>query len=102
MAAPLEIGPDSLLALQAFLLNPAYSGLVVLVDENTAHYCYPTLKPILPPHALIRIPSGERHKTLETCTVIWEELTRVEADRYTLLLNVGGGVIGDMGGFCAA
>jgi 3-dehydroquinate synthase len=52
------------------------------------------------PH-LIRIPAGERHKTLDSCRYIWEQLFAAGAGRNWCLLNLGGGVIGDMGGFCA-
>ena len=51
---------------------------------------------------IIIIPPGEINKTLETCQHIWSELMRMNADRKSLLINLGGGVIGDMGGFCAS
>jgi 3-dehydroquinate synthase len=51
---------------------------------------------------MINIASGERHKDLNTCIGIWEEMTDHHMDRNSLLINLGGGVIGDMGGFCAA
>lgn len=81
--------------------------VAVLVDENTKKNCYPILDAIfesakLPKPLLIEIPAGEIHKTLETCTHIWYELTQNHFDRKAILLNLGGGVIGDMGGFCAA
>ncbi len=81
--------------------------VAVLVDENTKKNCYPILEAIfesakLPKPLLIEIPAGEIHKTLETCTHIWYELTQNHFDRKSILLNLGGGVIGDMGGFCAA
>ena len=80
--------------------NP--SSLAVLVDSNTARYCYPLVKPLLPKHTLIRIPAGETHKHLGTCQTIWAALTKANVDRHGLMLNLGGGVVGDMGGFCAA
>lgn len=80
--------------------NP--SSLALLVDNHTARYCYPLVKPLLPKHTLIRIPAGETHKQLATCETIWGALTRANVDRHGLLLNLGGGVVGDMGGFCAA
>lgn len=81
--------------------------VAVLVDENTKRDCYPILYKVfenanLPKPLLIEIPSGETYKTLETCTHIWYELTQNHFDRKAILLNLGGGVIGDMGGFCAA
>jgi 3-dehydroquinate synthase len=74
----------------------------VLVDKNTKRHCYTLIKPMLPPHQLITIAVGEQHKNLQTCQYIWEQLTKRAADRRSLLINLGGGVIGDMGGFCAA
>lgn len=81
--------------------------VAVLVDENTKRDCYPILYKVfenakMPKPLLIEIPSGETHKTLQTCTHIWYELTQNHFDRKAVLLNLGGGVIGDMGGFCAS
>ncbi|UII29250.1 3-dehydroquinate synthase [Fulvivirga maritima] len=85
------------------LLNTSsYNKIAVLVDENTKAHCYPLLERYLPQHTLVEINSGESHKTLETCTYIWQELTSAAFDRKSLFINLGGGVIGDMGGFCAS
>jgi 3-dehydroquinate synthase len=73
----------------------------VLVDEHTLVHCYPVVKPLLPEHTLIEITSGEINKNLRTCESIWQALTDAAFDRKALLINLGGGVIGDMGGFCA-
>ena len=79
-----------------------YSKVAVLVDENTNTHCYPIVKSSLPEHVLIEISSGEHNKNLQTCTHVWNELTANTFDRKSLLVNLGGGVIGDLGGFCAA
>ncbi len=79
-----------------------YSQVAVIVDENTLEHCYPIVKPYLPKHLLIEIISGEEQKHLGTCQHIWDELTHAAFDRKGLVINLGGGVIGDMGGFCAA
>jgi 3-dehydroquinate synthase len=85
------------------VLRHNWSAVFVLVDENTHFCCYPLIAPVLPlAHELIVIPAGEIHKNLQTCQIIWQALTNVQADRNALLINLGGGVIGDMGGFCAA
>ncbi|MEQ8926380.1 MAG: 3-dehydroquinate synthase family protein, partial [Fulvivirga sp.] len=76
------------------------SKVAVLVDENTHEHCLPHLG--IKDFVLIRINSGEVHKNLATCQFIWETLTDHGFDRQGLLLNLGGGVIGDMGGFCAS
>lgn len=75
----------------------------VLVDENTEKYCLHHLLINLDgPSHIIRIASGEHNKTLTTCQEVWIKLLHNGADRHSLLINLGGGVIGDLGGFCAA
>jgi 3-dehydroquinate synthase len=79
------------------------STVFILVDENTEKYClHHLLERIDIECQVIRIPSGERHKTVETCQFVWTKLLQYGADRHSLLINLGGGVIGDLGGFCAA
>lgn len=85
-----------------FIKNKSYSQIVVLADANTRKHCYPRLKAQLPKHKLISVSAGETHKNLATCEKIWAEMTRLQLDRHALVLNLGGGVVGDMGGFCAA
>ena len=86
----------------SFFQSVAYSDVGVLVDENTLQHCYPLIYDFLPDHHLIQIQSGEIHKNLNICSHIWQKMTDAGFDRKALLVNVGGGVIGDMGGFCAA
>lgn len=91
-------------ALLSFLAKEKHSKIIVLVDENTLEYCYKRLEfeKFLPPHEIMLIHSGEEHKTLHTCVQIWQRMTQLELDRKSLFINLGGGVIGDMGGFCAS
>jgi 3-dehydroquinate synthase len=89
-------------SLSTFLNANSYTNIHVLGDEKTFRYCYPIIKPILPKHNLVKIKSGEAQKHLGTCQTIWESMTTHELDRHALMINLGGGVIGDMGGFCAA
>lgn len=88
--------------LTGFFSSKSYSSVAVLADPNTALYCYPLVKDSLPPHTLITIPAGEENKNLSTCQIVWENLTTLRADRHSMLLILGGGVLGDLGGFCAA
>lgn len=83
-----------------FLSKP-FSSCFVLVDENTLKHCYPLVANLLPAHNIIAVLSGEVNKTLDSCRLIWAKLTDAEADRKSLLINLGGGVITDMGGFAA-
>ena len=89
-------------SLPAFLDSHEFSAVAVIVDNHTFRYCYPEIKSLLPKHTLVRIKAGEEQKHLATCELIWDALTRANFDRHALVLNLGGGVIGDMGGFCAA
>jgi 3-dehydroquinate synthase len=76
----------------------------VLVDENTHHHCLNVLKEMLPRQyglKIIEIPAGEENKTLETCKIIWEILSDKLAGRDSVMINLGGGVVTDIGGFAA-
>ena len=88
--------------LQTFLAGKAYTSVVVLTDENTTKYCYPVLKDAIPSHTTIEIKSGEEFKTIESCNRIWQAMTDANLDRHSVLIIIGGGVLCDMGGFCAA
>lgn len=92
---------DNLSEIDKYLSNLNYSKVFVLVDENTKKHCLPLL-PTLSVANVIKIASGEQNKTLDTCITIWQQLLSENADRKSLLVNIGGGVIGDMGGFCAS
>jgi 3-dehydroquinate synthase len=80
-----------------------FAGIVVLTDTNTLQHCWPKLQALLAPLSpqLITVAAGETHKNLDTCRYIWEQLFDLGAGRNWCMLNLGGGVIGDMGGFCA-
>ena len=77
-----------------------YSKVAILVDENTMRDCLFKL-PQIENALIIEIKSGEEYKNISTCNFIWEQLTINNFDRNALLINLGGGVIGDIGGFCA-
>ena len=87
-------------ALSQFLNKQTYTNIAILVDENTEKYCLSRLK-LVENYSVIKIQSGEVHKTLTTCEKIWQAMTDLHLDRTSLLINLGGGVISDMGGFCA-
>ena len=86
---------------EGVLSKKPYSRIIVLTDSNTRQHCYPKLF-FLPLHDLVEITPGEENKNLETCAHVWSELTRFNADRKSLFIILGGGVAGDLGGFCAA
>lgn len=91
-----------------WLASRAYEQVFVLCDANTRELCLPVLcddkkiGPLLPPQTRIYIiPAGERHKTLDTCMAVWRAMAEFGLRRNGLVLLLGGGVIGDLGGFCA-
>ena len=80
-----------------------HNQVVLLTDDNVAHFCLPRFKSVFGfDGPVIQIPDGERHKTLDTVSSIWTRLMDFHADRNTLLVNLGGGVVSDLGGFAAA
>ena len=88
---------------QDFLKEKQYSKILVLADSNTEGACFQAFIDQFPVKTqVITIPAGEIYKTLETCQTIWRTMFELGADRKSLLINLGGGVIGDMGGFCAS
>ncbi len=89
-------------SLKTFLTTHDYSKIIVLTDTNTKRLCYPIIKDSLLKHTVITVKHGEENKNLQTCEIIWSAMTEAQLDRYALMINLGGGVIGDMGGFCAA
>ena len=98
-AIEFESGYDSLIKI---IDKKKYSKIFLLVDENTENYCLNIFKDKtnLSPN-LIRIKSGEENKNIHTCIKIWNSLINMNADRKSLLINLGGGVITDIGGFSA-
>ncbi len=87
------------------ILNPKqYSKIFILVDENTSQYCLPQLLGNLETEIeieIIELEVGEMHKNISTCTEVWNALSDLGGDRKSILINLGGGVISDLGGFVA-
>jgi 3-dehydroquinate synthase len=92
-------------ALAKVLEDLSPTKVFVLTDTNTKTYCLELfLKNVtfnITPEVLT-IPAGELHKTITTCVGLWNELSEKGADRNSLLINVGGGVVTDLGGFVAS
>lgn len=92
-------------ALDNFINNSSYSKVFILTDRNTGQYCLPVLKEALPKltaYDLIEIDPGEENKNIDFCIGIWKMLLDFGADRKSLMINLGGGVITDIGGFAAS
>jgi len=103
-AAPLSFINDSHQVRTLFPFEK-YSQCIILVDENTKAHCLPLLlnaNEILAEARVVEIVSGEVNKNLTTCDNVWQQLFEWQIDRDALLINLGGGVISDMGGFIAS
>jgi len=88
--------------LKTYLRDSTFSQIVILVDENTNEFCLPVIENIIEGEAVvIEIMPGESNKNLSTCVQIWENMLDARVDRKALFINLGGGVICDMGGFVA-
>lgn len=81
-----------------------YSKIFIIVDSETANHCLPGFLANLAtevPIEIIEFEAGEVFKNIETCVQIWQALTELGADRKSIIINVGGGVVTDLGGFIA-
>lgn len=99
------LGENVFSVLSEYLRAYESGKIFILVDENTLEHCIPTLlleNKALHNAEIIEIDSGEENKTLDICYQIWKTLADYKADRTSLLINLGGGVITDMGGFIAS
>ncbi len=91
--------------LNEHLNNTNYSKIFILVDENTHNFCLPRFLSEIETGVdieIIEIESGEIHKSIDTCVGVWNALSELDADRKSLMINLGGGVITDIGGFIAS
>ncbi len=101
----ITIADDTFSALNEFLQRKNYSKIFILVDENTHEYCLPILLGNLETDLafeILEVEAGEEMKNIQTANQLWEILTEMQADRKALMINLGGGVITDMGGFVAS
>jgi len=91
--------------LNNYIKKSNYSNIFILGDANTLHFCLPQFKKNLEYNKsfkILEIGIGEDYKTIDTCTKLWQKLCNLGADRHSLLINLGGGIVTDLGGFVAA
>ncbi|MBK6963452.1 MAG: 3-dehydroquinate synthase [Bacteroidales bacterium] len=105
--SPVYVGQGVFEELQEQLSSKLATKEVIflLADENTIEHCYPLLISMVPQLEKankIIIKSGEENKTLATCEKVWNQMAVEGANRQSLLVNLGGGVICDLGGFAAS
>ena len=92
-------------ALNNYLREKKYSNVFIIVDSNTNEHCLQHFLSNLETELTIEIiefEAGESFKHIETCVSIWNVLTELGADRKSIVLNLGGGVVSDLGGFVAS
>ncbi|WP_413998307.1 3-dehydroquinate synthase [Flavobacterium sp. W1B] len=102
---PIYFNEKGYVALNLHLQENKYSNLFIIVDSNTNEFCLPQFLPYLETDLTIEIiefEAGEENKNIETCVEIWNVLTELGADRKSLVINLGGGVVTDLGGFVAS
>lgn len=82
----------------------SHDRLLVLVDETTLKACWPLVSqcPSMRDAQLITIGCTDTHKTLDTLSFVWSEMQRLGATRHSLMVNLGGGMVTDLGGFAAS
>ena len=81
-----------------------YTSIFILTDSNTNKFCASQLLSQIETETrieILEIEPGEQHKNLDTCTSLWNALSELGADRKSLMINLGGGVVTDLGGFVA-
>jgi len=96
---------NSIAELKKFVQAGNYSRSFILTDEHTSVHCLPLVQAVFAGEEnfdIIEINSGEENKNIDFCIGIWKMLIDFEADRKALMINLGGGVITDMGGFAAS
>ena len=104
-AAPIYFGETAYAILTDYCLKQSFSAIVILVDVNTAQACLPYFlshMEFAQEPLVITVPAGEEHKAMSTCMTVIEQLSSAHLDRKGLMINLGGGVITDMGGFIAS
>ena len=96
---------DGFNALNQLLDANNYSSIFVIVDSITEEACLPAFLSEIStktPIEVISFEPGEDHKHIETCLGVWNALSELNADRKSIILNLGGGVVTDLGGFVAS
>lgn len=88
--------------LEQLLREIEYDRLYVLTDGQTAQLCYPLVAQAVDDAHQITIPAGDDNKHVDSLCHVWSELSAHGATRHSLLINVGGGMVTDLGGFAAA
>lgn len=96
---------DNFSSINQYIAKNSIDKIFFLADENTHELCLPPLLSLLDNvknYEVVEIPAGESSKCVEILYQVWMSLSEMGADRNSLLINCGGGVVTDLGGFVAA
>ena len=90
--------------LSLFIKANNYSQIFIHLDDNTQKHCLEVFLKQIQKFNFNKILSkpGEKNKNIKSCVQLWDKLSELSGDRKSLILNLGGGVVGDMGGFIAS
>lgn len=103
--APILYKENGYAELSKYLKSTNPSTIFILVDTNTHNNCLQIFLQQLETDIVIEViemDAGEEFKNIETCSGIWDTLSELGADRKSLMINLGGGVVTDLGGFVAS
>ena len=105
LATQIEIGDITKSTFANVLELYSKANIIIIVDENTHDYCLEFLMTnfsALANAEIILLPEGEENKVMEVCFQVWETFTEFNFSRKDLVINLGGGIVTDMGGFIAS
>jgi len=100
-----EFGQLATSSFTELLREYTHAKKLILVDENTHEHCLDALITQFDELAdaeVFLLPCGEENKVLEVCFQVWEAWSEYRVNRNDLVINLGGGVVTDMGGFIAS
>jgi 3-dehydroquinate synthase len=101
--SPIYLGKDVFDNIVSIIPIHTYSSILILIDENVAAYWSGRINKIIGKDiSSLTIPSGDKYKTLATVEKIWLKLSEEKFDRKSLIINIGGGMVCDIGAFAAS
>ena len=101
----IHLGDKVFSSLTKQIKTSGYSSVFILCDENTLRHCLPVLIsrcPILSSAEIVEVESGESSKSIQVAEGIWQTLIEQKADKKSAIINLGGGMVSDLGGFVAS
>ena len=104
MSQNIIISHDLKSDINAAVSSHFYDKTFIIADETTARLCLPLIADIesLKGADIITIPSSDINKSLDTVTHVWKSLGNMGATRHSCVINVGGGMVTDLGAFAAS